>query len=124
MCLDEVAHGFVKQPILPYAMATDEVVVAECDLQHRKCLIVRVNGLFIVTHLIVDDSNLRNRLGRLQAVLSKLAEFLPQHFAIVLVYPASKAGSMHAVNSGKEPGQTGKTLPCDAVGRSGPRAAR
>ena len=38
--------------------------------------------------------------------------------------PASKAGSMHVVNSGKAPGQTGKTLLCVAVGRSGPHAAR
>ena len=38
--------------------------------------------------------------------------------------PASKAGPMHVVNSGKAPGQTGKTLLCVAVGRSGPHAAR
>ncbi len=36
--------------------------------------------------------------------------------------PASKAGSICAVNSGKAPGQTDKTLVCVAVGRSGPHA--
>ena len=38
--------------------------------------------------------------------------------------PASKAGSIHVVNSGEVPEQTGKTLLCVAVGRSGPHAAR
>ena len=38
--------------------------------------------------------------------------------------PASKAGSIHVVNSGEVPEQTGKPLLCVAVGRSGPHAAR
>ena len=37
---------------------------------------------------------------------------------------ASKAGPICVVNSGKAPGQTGKTLLCVAVGPSGPHAAR
>ena len=38
--------------------------------------------------------------------------------------PASKAGSIHVVNSGEVPEQTGKTLLCVPVGRRGPHAAR
>ena len=38
--------------------------------------------------------------------------------------PGAKAGSIDAVNSGEVPEQTGKTLLCVAVGRSGPHAAR
>ena len=48
----------------------------------------------------------------------------PAGICVLRWAPASKAGSIHVVNSGEVPEQTAKTLLCVAVGRSGPHAAR